>query len=176
MVMEEAFRKYGVTSHQLGLYTLVAIPLSLCGIAIGARISGQTGKFKLVMALMTLLPILFLALSLAFKQQHILYGLTFLAFHFHLAIASSVAMSSYLNSLSLFVSEQIISAEAFSFGIAKFAIKIGQVSVLQICSYLLSQQQSEVLLWVFTALQITGVLCVLFMKEELGRWDLDVLN
>lgn len=99
MVMEQGLRKYGVTSHQLGLYSLVTVPVSLGGIILGACLSGGAGKFKLVIVISSLLPIIFLALSLAFKWDDLLYGLVLILFNLNMSILYSVGYE-YLAELS----------------------------------------------------------------------------
>lgn len=126
LVMAQAFKEYGATSHSLGLFSLVALPLSLIGIVVGARFSGYTGQFKLVLSLLSLLPLVFMFISLVFRHHHVLYGLILIS----LFIAQSLVRSlgyELLAELSFPVckSEIFILAEASSSGVAGSMIRLG---------------------------------------------------
>lgn len=64
-------------------------------------------------------------------------------------------------------------AEAFSSGIAGFVIRVGQLSLVQVCSLLLEDDQSSTILWLFTGLQLLAFLSILFVKQNLERRFID---
>ena len=99
IVMSQLLKKYGVSSRQLAVYSLISLPFSVGAILGAARLSGHSGKFKSSIAFLSFLPIIILVLCLAFQDTHWLYGIVLTFFSMHLGLIFSVGYE-FLSELS----------------------------------------------------------------------------